>query len=776
MPRPNYISLTIDGRKADIDPDGQIPTVNYALEDEQDFEVKKSADSFDIELPATLVNDQIHNTLHDPSVVDNTTDQSYDNFKPATYMANGIEILIGKYLCQKVVQQNGRPVKYKGKIYGLNGDWVIALKEKTLLDFVNPRTHEFTAQTIQGSWNYDGRTEAQDFVYSPVRYLKPFGEIPQATQEEPDPSPDDLNVIISDMKPSISPYWILYRAFKSVGYRIVSSFLDTDYYRRGLLPWTWGGFDYMDDTRWEPLKFLASGPSKRYEGDHDDQFVDLEVKDDSSVPGTYDNNNLFSYTNGSSVLPYMMKWDYPASSSSLSLGKVKVSLSVQLSYDYKAVQQQDDASLLVFWYKNGVLEFSETVFAVSGHGAINPAQGAGFHESFFEGDINPGDYIGVRIRVHTFQSTFGFARVTAQVQAFQLNFVRLTEGSEVSLLNYPKFAQHKFMDLLRGELDLFDLQINTDPIRKEVYIEPAHGVAVDNTATTGYYNRKQLDWSQKVDISKESELELFSDYEREVDFTFKDDTSDGGLKKVQDRNQTTIGKGKYVLPERFKTEKKDKENRFYSAVMHYSHESWKNITGVAPQLIALIPENVSNTSGSVSENTFAPKRAWYKGNITGVGGWRFNGAQLNTFPYLFAVNYQSGGHSDPVLSYSDQLIGGQLGIGLLKKFFLQRMAIVRNGRRYSPIYITLNNKDVANFLHRESIIIRGVEYLITSIQGYNPIEPDSTAVNMWMFVPVSTRDRDNTYPSIASVQSGNTTNSYDTKWWPHILLTSDIPI
>ena len=332
------------------------------------------------------------------------------------------------------------------------------------------------------------------------------------------------------------------------------------------------------------------------------------------------------------------------------------------------------------------------------------------------------------------------------------------------------------MDLLRGEIDFFDLSINSDPIRKEVYIEPTHGYDINSTPYPGYFNRKQLDWSQKEDISKESELFLFSDYEREFEYKFKDDTNDGGLKKVQDRNQTTIGMAKYVLPERYKTEKKPLENRFYSPVMHYENKKFQYVTGVAPQMIAIIPENISNTSASESENTYNPKRAWYKGNVTGYGGWVFNGVAYNTLPFMFAVNYKPGGENDPVLTYADQKIGGVIAKGLMKKFFLQRMAILRNGRRYAPIHIMLNNNDVANFLHRVSIIIDNLEYLLTSIQDYNPMEPDeSTACNMWMFMPVSTEDADSSYPSISSIQNSGVSNGFDVKWWPHTLLTSDIP-
>lgn len=774
MSRNNYIELIIDGQKADIDPEGQVPTVTYQLEDEQNFEQKKSAECFNVEMPSTLINDQIHNTLHNPSIPDNSAGQVFDNFKPCRYIANGQEILIGKYLVQSGVKRNGRPEKYRGKIYGLNGDWVIDLKEKSIYDFINTRTHTFDAATIIGTWDFDGRNEAEDFVYAPVRYRKPFGATPAATEENPNPQPLDDNVLISDMKPSISVYWLLWRAFKSVGYRLVSQFMDTDLYRKSLLPWTWGGFDFMDDSRWEPLKFVAAqNESIRFEGDHDDEFPDLQVKDDGTVPGTYDNSGVFTYTNGASVLPFMMMFTYPTAPPSLNLGKIKVNFSLRLSHAYK-VQNNSDASLYVFWYKNGVQVAFEPVYSVNS-GAAQTLQAAGFDEMTYEVDIIPGDYIGARVRIHLFESGTGFARQDVKVEGFSINFVKLTDGSSVNFNNYPKFKNFKWLDLLRGEIDLFDLLIQTDPIRKEVYIEPAHAYDINGTPYQGYYNRKQLDWSQKIDISQESELELFSDYQREFVYKFKDDSNDGGLKKVQDRNQTTIGQAKYVLPERYKTEKKELENRFYSPVMHYEHDQFKNVTGVAPQLVAIIPENISNTSSSESENIYNPKRTWYKGNVTGYGGWYFNGNPYTTLPFMFAVNYKPGGENDPVLSYADQFIGGVVAKGLMKKFFLQRMAIFRNGRRYNPINVILNNNDVANFLHRESIIIENIEYLLTMIDQYNPMEPDeSTACMMWMFVPTNQQDASNSYPSIQSVQAGGLTNSFDVKYWHHKLLTSDI--
>lgn len=769
MPAPNYIELIIAGERADIDSDGPVPSVTYVLEDDQDFEQKKSAESFDIELVATLNNDRIHNSFQNPSVLDNTSGQQYENYRPCVYMANGQEILVGKYLLQDVMSKNGRPEKYTGKIYGLNGDWVIDLKEKTLFDFLNPLGHVFDAPAIIASWQFDGRSEHLDFVYAPVRYLKRFGAYPD---DDVTQNPLDDNALIEDMKPSISVYWLLYRGFRSVGYRIVSNFMDTDYYRRGVMPWTWGGFNLMDDTRWEPLKFLAhQEASLRIEGDYND-FPDLSVFD--TTTGAYDNNNVYTYQPGSSTLPFLMTFTYPTTPAQLNLGRITVNLSVTLALQWK-LQQNSNLDVHVLWYKNGVEVFNDQMLDEDSD-LIGPNTGGEFPRSSFETEIDPGDYIGARVLVIVDETGIGFARIDVQVDEFTLNFVRLAAGSDVAFTNYPKFKNYKWMDLLRGEIDLFDLTIQTDPIKKEVYIEPTHSYRIDGVDYPGYFNRDQYVWTHKVDYSRESKLELFSDYERELIFRFKEDSEDGGLKKVQDRNQVFIGQAKYLLPQRYKTEKKEKENRFFAATMHCDHAGFKFVTGIAPQMVALIPENVANTSATESENVFQPKRLYYKGLVTGVGGWRFNQVIYTNYPFMFAVNYKAGGDQDPVLSYGDQFCGGQIGEGLLKKFFLQRMAIFRHGRRENPIFVMLNNYDVANFLHRESIIIEDIEYILTKIEGFNPVSQESTPCSLWMFMPKNQLDIDNTYPSISSLQSGGSpANAFDVKPWPHILLDSDLP-
>jgi len=297
----------------------------------------------------------------------------------------------------------------------------------------------------------------------------------------------------------------------------------------------------------------------------------------------------------------------------------------------------------------------------------------------------------------------------------------------------------------------------------------------------GYFNGEHLDWNAKQDISKKSVLPLVSDSERELIFRFKDDPNDGILKKVQDRNQVKLAQGKYVFPDRFKSGKKEFENRFFSPVVHFRPNQWSDLDGgVIPQMICMIPENISNTSKDEAQNTFAPKLAWYKGLFADMN-WFFDGENTNEFPWMFAVNYLGNGAADPALSYSDEYVidindGPGPAPGLLRRFYLQRMAILRNGQAYKTFF-KLNNLDVTNWLHREHIECRGQKWELVEIQDYKPLREETTAVYLRKHVPISEADSDAVFPSLDTVANAplTPTGAFDTRYVPLKALFSDIP-
>jgi hypothetical protein len=778
MPVNKYLKLTIGDKQVQVTNPEDLPiSIDYSLEDPDNFQDKPSAQSLALKIPATLMNDVAGNTFRNPDIIDLTAGEIFRGNQQFTIDENGFEIMTGKAFLNQATH-NVQPIDYEYDLFGDNADWKIDLEEATLFDFVSRINFTFSKSAIVDSWAFTGNNEAMPYVFAPVRYRGPMGgySIDANNQNVG----DDTNMLPTSMKPALSKYWILFWALKSVGYRIESNFLSSQYFRRQVMPWSWGSFLSSEGTRFDLHRFRAKSVLDNYNksggstSNSGDRYVwwDLQVTNDST-DGMFDNNNDYSYLSGNQE----MRWTY----NSPSYGTLEATYSIILNVDALA-GSNSDVGLQVHWYKNGTEIKVEQLVALSApYVTVSPQHDIGQKTSFFTATVNPGDTISARIKVRVFQSKLGSAYVTANVAQFQLDYFKVPIGGTIDFQNYLGFKNYKFLDFLRGVIDEFNLSINTDSVNKVVVIEPTHQYSITDDLTAmnpGYFIDDFIDWNQKKDLSKDWVMQNYNDYNRELTFKYRNDTNDGILKVVQDRNINVLGAGKYVFPDRFKTGKTDIENRFFSATMHYEADQWKAITGVSPQLVCMIPENISNTSNSEAANTFLPKSCYYKGLTSGVGGWRFDGETKTELPFMFAVNYKDGGQNDPVLSYSDEKIANGTGFviakGLLKRFYWQRLAIMRNGQWYNT-WFRLKNVDVTGQLHREYKSFGGHRWELIKMTGYRPLQELSTACLLRRWAAVSLEDFNNTFPSEANVLTNNGTNSLDIKYAQLKGLITDIP-
>ena len=764
-----YLKLLIDNTPLDVHSVEDVPiAITYQLEDKDDFQKKKSSESFNITLPATLNNNKIFNSFYNPAIADFTTGEVFKSHRRCIIEAEGYELLVGKSFLVKATHDD-KPLSYEINCYGDNADWMIDLKEATLYDFIKQVKFIFSKAVVEASWSYDGSNEALPYVFAPIRYGRP-------TDKDKN---NDGNYLPAYMRPSLSVYWILYWGFKSVGYRIQSAFFNTHYFRRLVMPWTWGTFLSSEGTKYDVHKFLAKSTREYWIEGKQDRYLDLSVTNDYNN-GAFDNNDDYQYIAGNQEMRWTYKTNQP-------FGVLETSFNLMVSVN-ATVAANSDVGLFVHWYRKRTVDASPVLMQVNQIVGISaPAIGrrddVGIKEANFITQVSPGDYVSVKLFTHMFESKLGRANNVCSVVQFKLDFIRIPLGGQIFFDNYLGFQKHKFLDLFRGVVDSFNLSVQTDAVNKVVVIEPTHAYSTNNDLSkkqAGYFVDDYYDWSTKQDISKISTQTLYSDYEREVTFKFKEDSNDGIFKLVQDRNLNKLATGKYIFPDRFKAGNKEHENRFFSATMHYEVDELKTITGIAPQMICIVPENISNTSSGEAENTFLPKLAWYKGVVTGVGGWRWDGTARGDYPFLFAVNYKPGGANDPILSYSDEKIGNEIsgyvqGKGLLKRFFHQRLAIMRNGQWYTT-HFRLNNYDISNGMHREYIVINGQRYELIEIKDYKPLQEESTECTLRRHWPVSKVDEDATFPSSSSVVSDKISNTrFGMKYARLVCLSTDIP-
>lgn len=805
MPNTNYIRFKIGNRIIDVEDIESLPlAIDYALEDPENFEQKKSSEAYNITLPATLDNSQTFNSPANLAAEDLTLDDFFTNHQPCVIEANGIELLKGKAFLVEATHTD-RPEKITVNCYGNNADWLIDLKEKTLWDFVSQVSHLFNASVIEDSWAFNGNSEILDYVYAPVRYKAAFDSL--GTLE-------DFAATPFLMKPAISKYWLLYRALKSVGYKIQSAFLDSPFFRRQVMPWTWGNFLYTDDAVQAPYLFRALCTQQEiqtgYAGNWNEwvspagasvvQKLSWTDKTSGGAMGGFENtpgSYSFNHTR-------QMSYVYPVGSI---LGKVTLGFALDLYYYIYIASGTHSFAIRAYWFRNLSPLVSNPnpldavaiidVFQYNGNGIKE-----GVASVTQELVADPGDKITCILRIdagnpgaNSWNWKIGnpSAASTFPVSFLQLIYLKKALGSPVRFQDFPEFKKHKWLDLLRGIIDEFNLSITTDPVTKTVYIEPTHDYYTGNNPNAklqGYLGKGDLDWRHKQDLSKESVLQLYSDNEREFNFKYQDDGNDGGANILNKRYAVEIGSARYLFPDRFKAGKKEYLNRFFTPVVHVNMQQWGSVTGVNPQLIALIPENVANTSQRDEAGTFGPKSAYYKGNVTGAGGWVWQPnpndpatiQSLTSIPFMFAVNYMSGGDGDPVLAYNDQRIGevvGSSGVrahGLLRKFFLQRLAIMRHGRLYKT-FMRLELNDVTNWLHREAIIIGGKKYFLIGIEKFQPLKEETTQVILWQWEPMTAKDDAAVFPSRNSVLTvpNTTLASSDLKYARQIILYTDLP-
>lgn len=788
MPQTQYIQLTIGGRVFDVPTSEELPvTIDMQMEDEDNFEQKKGATAFDIVVPATLDNSEAMNTFFNPMSEDLSPDNFLKDVQPFSMVAGGNELLVGKAILKRA-RKTDVPKDMEIDLYARNGDWAIENSELTLHDVVTDQTHIFDLSTatipgvIDTSWAYDGSTEDEEFVYAPARYRNTFAE-------------GDTDIPLEQFKPALFIYWLLYRGFQRAGYKIVSNFMDSEYFRRMTMPWTWGSFLYVDSSELDIMKFKARLSSfATYYISANGAFAhvmdsaDGFVIDNESTDGAFDNSGTYAWNTS----PDFMEFTYLPALFAL-FG------SLQFIFRFKCTGTFDitygsDLQIDVNWYKNGVLDTIQTVVTESA-GPTQQRLGEPFiiDTYYTSPPLGSGDVVGVTVQLGT---NVGVTALPSDLAVYMAPHTDTSEtflelvgfktpvGGLVDFKNHPGLKNFKWIDLFRGVIDAFNLQFQTDSIGKRVYIEPTHPYSTDSNPLSlnpGYYTGGLQDWTDKQDLSKYTTVENYADYDQVFKIRCKDDNNDGMYKLVSDRYKTNLTEAIYQFPTRFKKGIKEMENRFFGPTMHYKHEGFKPITGVSPQLICLIPENLSNASNPSSEATMMPKLTYYKGLVDRdvYGGWSFGGDDTSNLPFMFAVNYFPGGEDDPILTYCDQKIAPSdtpvKGMGLFKRFFWQRFAIMRHGKRMISS-MKLNNSDAMDSLQREFKIIGEGKYQLVSINGYRPLINDSTECTFWLWWPVTEDDYNNTFPSENSVMHETPdVNTIDPKYSPLICLHSDIP-
>jgi hypothetical protein len=113
------LEITIGERKIEVSDPSSIPlTIEYQLEDTENFQDKKASVASSITVPASLMNSKAANSFHNPSVLDLTQGEVYKNPQKLLVKAKGSEIMVGKAILQEATHTDV-PQEYTWNFLGI---------------------------------------------------------------------------------------------------------------------------------------------------------------------------------------------------------------------------------------------------------------------------------------------------------------------------------------------------------------------------------------------------------------------------------------------------------------------------------------------------------------------------------------------------------------------------------------------------------------------------------------------------------------------------------
>jgi len=236
------VEVRIEGRRLDVF-EGFDFSFNYGVADIRNPEKRSTEYSKTIKCPATKNNDALFGHIYDVNISNNydanTTNISV-NFNPnkkaeARVIADGVEVMAGVVQLRKVMQK-GHAYTYEVVFIGKLLNIFAVLSDKELngldddgfphIDF-SDLDHEYNYGRITSSWS-----NTSGYVYPMLDYgvVEPFQLAGVDTWR------------VEQFRPAVFLYNIIDRIFSFADFTYSSSFLNSAFFKKLIVPWTNEGF------------------------------------------------------------------------------------------------------------------------------------------------------------------------------------------------------------------------------------------------------------------------------------------------------------------------------------------------------------------------------------------------------------------------------------------------------------------------------------------------------------------------------------------------------
>ena len=230
------VVLTVEGVELDMFPEEDL-NISYSIEDILNLEVRRSDFSKDFRMPGTAKNNNFFNQVYDGNI-DNS--RNYLKAIPCELVIDSLTVIIGSLRLISARDLNG-DIVYQVQITGTFRDLMTSIEQLSVKDIdLSEFNHIRNRTNIIDSWEYRIFENSQ-----PVQRIEPgTGYVyPYIVTGGSNDIYD--NVYVWDSYPAIYLKTIIDKIFEKTGFTYESEFLNSDYFKKLIIPWS---RDYVQDT------------------------------------------------------------------------------------------------------------------------------------------------------------------------------------------------------------------------------------------------------------------------------------------------------------------------------------------------------------------------------------------------------------------------------------------------------------------------------------------------------------------------------------------------
>jgi len=778
--------------------------ITFQISDFKDLTSTTGDYSKTFKIPATKNNNKILKHLYIPNI---STDNEVTGKKKCRILFNNLYSLSGLIQVDGVGGYGETPSYYNCVFFGSNLSWSNKIQD-TYMDAIDWGSDgeglTYNKNSIVATWQDEDCNSSDSPIVYPITSYGDYNELgTDKTIQLLDTAGDAMGggsgysgysgfysgggsyetpPPVSDWRPSVFVKTTLDKIFNAIGYKINSSFMDTDMFKK--LVWLLPNFIYSNTDD----RLIKYGYGNHFSGEGlitsstaqaDGQswvftefYINLNNAGAGFILNTDRDNTGWDATTGvftateygyySTVLQNMgFYWDNCSTGSVItyvSYASIKLQLQTVGHNGWNDIDEVKSASFSV--HGGTVLQGALSLDTINHKRFLNKGDKLRLiGETAIRNNGGTGNLSSIDFHL------FASSSATSSTQSNKAN-AKYTIDIDPEPVSYGQTynledvisSDYKQIDFIKGIAHAFNLQMTTDEGTKTVNIEPfdsfykPYGDAVD--------------WTYKLDRSNEtSDKWIENDLKRTLVFKYKSDDAD---LKVKDRGERFFDniQDEYpyrdTLPDTFKKGDSTFENPFFAGTYNakdqdtvkYSHTDtaysaclWTEnayASGFArptqgnsfsPRLLYWNKYSPTNGHGSkvVAVQTWNLSAGWIKADASAVG------VLSNIYPQATMVNRDST--TSPNLAYGDVWVRDfddatgdysekQIGKGLYETYYRNMIEGLKRSPRLRTVSVSLDITDIVNLDFTKLVYIDGVYWRINRIIDYKPNKNQSTKVEL----------------------------------------------